>query len=88
MDQSALTGESLPVKKQNGDEILSGAICKQGEAQAIIIGTGKYSFMGKTIDLVGQHSDNTIHLQRVMGRIGLFCICWIVVTLIVQIFVM
>ena len=35
MDQSALTGESLPVKKQNGDEILSGSICKQGEAQAI-----------------------------------------------------
>jgi len=35
MDQSALTGESLPVKKQNGDEILSGAVCKQGEAQAI-----------------------------------------------------
>lgn len=35
MDQSALTGESLPVKKEVGDEILSGAICKQGEAQAI-----------------------------------------------------
>ena len=35
MDQSALTGESLPVKKHNGDEILSGAICKEGEAEAI-----------------------------------------------------
>ena len=35
MDQSALTGESLPVKKQVGDEILSGAVCKLGEAEAI-----------------------------------------------------
>jgi len=44
--------------------------------------------MGKTIGLVGESNDTTINLQRVMGRIGLFCICWIVVTLIVQIFVM
>lgn len=35
MNQAALTGESLPVKKEIGDELLSGAICKQGEAEAI-----------------------------------------------------
>ena len=35
MDQAALTGESLPVKKDVGDELLSGAVCKQGEAEAI-----------------------------------------------------
>ncbi len=35
MDQAALTGESLPVNKKIGDEIFSGAICKQGEAEAI-----------------------------------------------------
>ncbi|CAF1285273.1 unnamed protein product [Rotaria sordida] len=87
MDQAALTGESLPVKKEVGDEILSGAVCKQGEAQAIVIGTGKYSFMGKTIGLVGSQ-DDTAHLQRVMGRIGMFCICWIAVFIIAQILVM
>ncbi|CAF1026525.1 unnamed protein product [Adineta ricciae] len=87
MDQSALTGESLPVKKQVGDEILSGAVCKLGEAEAIVIGTGKHSFMGKTIGLVGDSND-TAHLQIIMGRIGLFCIGWIVVFLIAQIIVM
>ena len=35
MDQAALTGESLPVNKKVGDEIFSGATCKQGEAEAI-----------------------------------------------------
>ncbi len=35
IDQAALTGESLPVTKANGDEIFSGSTCKQGEAEAI-----------------------------------------------------
>jgi H+-transporting ATPase len=32
VDQSSLTGESLPVSKNNGDEVYSGATMKQGEA--------------------------------------------------------
>ena len=43
--------------------------------------------MGKTIGLVGESND-TAHLQIIMGRIGLFCIGWIVVFLIAQIIVM
>jgi magnesium-transporting ATPase (P-type) len=35
IDQSALTGESIPISKSLGDEILCNAICKQGEAEAI-----------------------------------------------------
>jgi H+-transporting ATPase len=35
IDQAALTGESLPVTKEVGDEIFSGSTCKQGEAEAI-----------------------------------------------------
>ncbi len=35
IDQAALTGESLPVNKEVGDEIFSGSTCKQGELEAI-----------------------------------------------------
>ena len=69
------------------------ALCRRNEKEVffffyrLVIGTGKYSFMGKTISLVDSH-DDTAHLQRVMSRIAMFCICWIVVFLIAQILVM
>ncbi len=53
----------------------------------IVIGTGRHSFMGKIIDLVGSN-DDTAHLQIIMGRIGMFCIGCIVVFLVAQILVM
>ncbi|KAK9074337.1 hypothetical protein SSX86_006935 [Deinandra increscens subsp. villosa] len=39
IDQSALTGESLPVNKNPYDEVFSGSTCKQGEIDAVVIAT-------------------------------------------------
>ncbi|RZC85824.1 hypothetical protein C5167_026498 [Papaver somniferum] len=50
--KSALTGESLPVTKKAGDEVYSGSTCKQGEIEAVVIATGRYSFLGKAAYLV------------------------------------
>ncbi|KAG0466792.1 hypothetical protein HPP92_018372 [Vanilla planifolia] len=52
IDQSALTGESLPVTKNPGDEVYSGSTCKQGEIEAIVIATGVHTFFGKAAHLV------------------------------------
>ncbi len=52
LDQSALTGESLPVEAEAGSVAYSGSVVKRGEATGIVVGTGKNSFFGKTAELV------------------------------------
>ncbi|GMQ09184.1 hypothetical protein CsSME_00052655 [Camellia sinensis var. sinensis] len=87
IDQSALTGESLPVTKNTGDEVFSGSTCKQGELEAVVIATGVHTFFGKAAHLVD--STNQVgHFQKVLTAIGNFCICSIAVGIIIEIVVM
>ncbi|KAJ8458984.1 hypothetical protein OPV22_031910 [Ensete ventricosum] len=73
IDQSALTGESLPVTKGPGDGVYSGSTCKQGEIEAVVIATGVHTFFGKAAHLVD--STNQVgHFQKVLTAIGNFCI--------------
>ena len=65
IDQSALTGESLPVTKHPGDGVFSGSTCKQGEIEAVVIATGVHTFFGKAAHLVD--STNQVgHFQKVL----------------------
>ncbi|XP_047308514.1 plasma membrane ATPase 4-like [Impatiens glandulifera] len=87
VDQSALTGESLPVTKNPYDEVFSGSTCKQGEIEAIVIATGVHTFFGKAAHLVD--STNQVgHFQKVLTAIGNFCICSIGIGMLVEILVM
>ncbi|BEJ10719.1 hypothetical protein CspHIS471_0101410 [Cutaneotrichosporon sp. HIS471] len=85
MDQAALTGESLPVGKEEGDECFSGSTCKQGEVEGIVISTGPNTFFGRAATLVGQDNDQVGHLQMVLARIGSFCLCSIGLFIILEI---
>jgi H+-transporting ATPase len=51
-DQSALTGESLPVAKKAGDTAYSGSIVKKGAMTGVVTGTGSHTFFGRTASLV------------------------------------
>jgi H+-transporting ATPase len=87
IDQSALTGESLPVTKHPGDEVFSGSTCKQGEIEAVVIATGVHTFFGKAAHLVD--STNQVgHFQKVLTAIGNFCICSIAVGMVIELVVM
>ena len=50
VDQSALTGESQPVDRNEGKSIYSGSIIKRGEATCKVTATGAASYFGKTAE--------------------------------------
>jgi H+-transporting ATPase len=73
VDQSALTGESLPVTAKSGDTVYSGSILKQGEIDAEVFATGTKTYFGKTAHLV-QSTSTTSHFQKAVLKIGDFLI--------------
>ena len=85
VDQSALTGESLPVERKTGDAVFSGSVLRQGEIEALVSGTGQNTFYGKTAQLV-QETKTQSHLQKAVIRIADFLIV-IAVSLAILIFI-
>ena len=69
VDQSALTGESLPVNKEKGDIAYSGSIGKQGEMVGIVTATGNETYFGKTAKLVAG-AKSVSHFQKAVLQIG------------------
>ncbi len=69
VDQSALTGESLPVDKKTGEVVYSGSIAKQGEMVAMITATGSQTFFGMTAKLVADAGAPS-HFQKAVLAIG------------------
>jgi H+-transporting ATPase len=69
VDQSALTGESLPVDKKPGDLAYSGSIAKQGEMVGLVTATGMSTFFGRTARLVSA-AGHVSHFQRAVLTIG------------------
>jgi len=73
VDQSALTGESLPVDKKTGDTAYSGSVVRQGAMTAVITATGMKTYFGRTAQLV-QGATTTSHFQQAVLKIGNFLI--------------
>ena len=69
VDQSALTGESLPVDKKSGSIGLSGSVVKQGEMVAIVAGTGSNTKFANTAKLV-ESAGSVSHFQKAVLHIS------------------
>jgi len=78
VDQSALTGESLPVTRKENETVYSGSIIRQGEIDALVYGTGQNTYFGKTAQLV-QEAHTVSHFQRAVLKIGDYLIVLAVV---------
>ncbi len=68
-DESALTGESLPVEKHASDVAYSGSIAKQGEMTGVVVTTGLKTFFGKTAELA-EEAATVSHFQKAVLKIG------------------
>ncbi|MGD0050722.1 MAG: plasma-membrane proton-efflux P-type ATPase [Vulcanimicrobiaceae bacterium] len=73
VDQSALTGESLPVTRTPGQAVFSGSIIRQGETDAVVYATGTKTYFGKTAALVEQ-AHTVSHFQKAVLKIGNYLI--------------
>jgi H+-transporting ATPase len=85
VDQSALTGESLPVDKKPGDPVFSGSAIKQGEIDGLVYATGGATYFGRTAAMV-EKAHAASHLQRAVLKVGDYLIL-IALALAVLIFV-
>jgi H+-transporting ATPase len=73
VDQSALTGESLPINMTPEDVAYSGSIAKQGEMVALVVSTGGNTFFARTAKLV-ETAGAVSHFQKAVMRVGDFLI--------------
>lgn len=69
VNESAITGESLAVNKHLGDIVYYTTGCKLGKSYAIVINTGRHSFVGRTTALI-QGAQNQGGFKVVMNGIG------------------
>ena len=80
IDQSTLTGESLPVSKKTGDKVYSGSIVRKGECNAKVIATGKRTYYGKATELVSVAKPK-LHMEEVTAKIVNYLLLIVVVLL-------
>ena len=83
VDQSALTGESMPVEKKVNDIGYSGSIVRKGEMDALVVATGMNTYFGKTAKLTEKIAEPS-HFQKAVVKIGDYLI---IVTLLLVILI-
>ena len=66
VDQSAITGESMPLEKKKGDLIFSGSMIRKGEATGVVTSIGPHTYFGKTTQLV-QFAKPKLHMETVIS---------------------
>jgi len=69
-DESALTGESVPVHREPGEEAHAGTVLSVGRAAGLVIRTGPASALGRISELVAGTRPGPTPLQRRLAALG------------------
>lgn len=69
-DESVMTGESLPVEKNVGDDLFAGTTLVEGRAEGIVTKIGTETRFGDIATLTAGVDRKTTHLQRRLGQLA------------------
>lgn len=77
VDEAVLTGESVPVEKENGGELFSGTLMVRGRGQLMVKQTGAASSMGRLATLLGRITAEPTPLEQRLRHLGHQIALWI-----------
>jgi Ca2+-transporting ATPase len=77
LDESMLTGESVPVDKGEGDETSSGTLLVRGKGLVEVTRTGRDSAMGRLATMLGAVTAVKTPLERRVDRLGRQIARWV-----------
>ncbi len=87
IDQSSITGESIPVEKTVGDRIVSGTINKNGYLKMKATKVGGDTTLSQIIKLVEEASNSKVSIARLADKVsGIFVPCVIIIAILATIF--
>jgi Ca2+-transporting ATPase len=78
VDESVVTGESLPVDKRAGSDLFAGTLVARGKTYAEVTRTGARSTMGRLAEMLGTVQDERTPLERRLEALGHRVARWIV----------
>ncbi|HEY0897976.1 MAG TPA: HAD-IC family P-type ATPase, partial [Sphingobacteriaceae bacterium] len=70
INESMLTGESLPVTKQTSDPVIGGSINGDGSIRVMVTGTGKESYLQKVINMIQGAQASKSKTQNLANRVA------------------
>lgn len=72
VDEKAITGESIPVEKQKGDEVIGGTINKTGVLEFKAIKVGKDTMLAQIIKTVEEAMESKAPIQLLADKVSLY----------------
>ncbi|EIM06806.1 heavy metal translocating P-type ATPase [Planococcus antarcticus DSM 14505] len=68
IDESMLTGESIPIDKQEGDSVIGGSVNKEGSLTIVVEKTGEESYLSQVITMVKEAQESKSRTQDLTNR--------------------